>query len=198
MPWNYPLAVKGTTAEGGTPGLLSYGLTLLFLGVLLASPARLPCLSALGSVPQRLCPAPFREGEEEEEEEGCWGVKTKGLRLLIARGWGWKGFKREAESSFGCRGGATSEIISCFRLCLLKWWPCCRVPGRPPASQRSRHLAQALGEGRAGEVPRCSAERGVPRRAGSTPSERKTWLRRLNLGCFHGVCFEPQTCRCAA
>lgn len=48
-------------------------------------------------------------------------------------------------------GGGMSEIISCFRLCLLKWWPCCRVPGRPPASQRSRHLAQALGEGRASE-----------------------------------------------
>lgn len=40
LPWNYPLAVKGPTAEGGTRGLLSYGLTLLFLGVLLVSPAR--------------------------------------------------------------------------------------------------------------------------------------------------------------
>lgn len=33
----------------------------------------LPGLSTLGSIPQPLCPAPFREGEEEEEEEGCWG-----------------------------------------------------------------------------------------------------------------------------
>lgn len=36
--WNYPFAVKGTVTVEGTPGLLSYGLTLLFLGVLFVSP----------------------------------------------------------------------------------------------------------------------------------------------------------------
>lgn len=33
------------------------------------------------------------------------GGKTTGRPLPIARGWGWKGFKHEAESSFGCEGG---------------------------------------------------------------------------------------------
>ena len=40
--WNYPFAVKGTITVEGTPGLLSYGLTLLFLGMLFVSPIH-PC-----------------------------------------------------------------------------------------------------------------------------------------------------------
>ena len=39
--WNYPCAVKGTITVEGTLGLLSYGLTLLFLGVLFVSPTHL-------------------------------------------------------------------------------------------------------------------------------------------------------------
>lgn len=100
------------------------------------------------------------------------GVKLQGVhfRQLVDGAGRDLNAKRKAPS--GARG-ATSEIVSRFRLCLLKWWPCRRVPGRPPASQRSRHLAQALGEGRAGEVPRCSVERGSLAGQGALPLSGK-------------------------